>query len=233
MMQKMKSIVDYLSQDFLGGPKLIKLSWVINFQKGATLPFILGLIYFYHDKVELTPLIWIYAALHGGYGIAWWMKDLSFPDPSWQIKVTVGGAFMSVLLVLGPYWLLPYLLVAGYAKGLASMWMLMLAVLIFVIGLTLMIGSDAQKYFVLRIRKGLITDGFFKRVRHPNYLGEMMIYGAFALMVNHILAWLIIFLVWVFVFLPNIYNKERSLSRYPEWQEYCRRTGLLWPLFRF
>jgi steroid 5-alpha reductase family enzyme len=37
-----------------------------------------------------------------------------------------------------------------------------------------------QKYFVLRARKGLITDGLFMLCRNPNYLGEMMIYGSFA-----------------------------------------------------
>ena len=29
-----------------------------------------------------------------------------------------------------------------------------------------------QKYFVLRAKKGLITDGLFSRSRNPNYLGE-------------------------------------------------------------
>jgi len=45
-----------------------------------------------------------------------------------------------------------------------------------------MIAAEAQKYFTLRLESGLITDGVFRYVRHPNYLGEMMIYGSFALM---------------------------------------------------
>ena len=35
---------DHLSDDFLGGPRAVKLAWVINLQKGGTLPFVLGLM---------------------------------------------------------------------------------------------------------------------------------------------------------------------------------------------
>ena len=40
--------------------------------------------------------------------------------------------------------------------------------------------ADAQKYFTLRLKRGLITDGMYRYIRHPNYLGEMMLYGSFA-----------------------------------------------------
>ena len=40
----------------------------------------------------------------------------------------------------------------------------------------------------MRAKKGLITDGLFSRCRNPNYLGEMMIYGAFA---GHIITFLL------------------------------------------
>ena len=48
-----------------------------------------------------------------------------------------------------------------------------------------MIASDCQKNITLKLRQGLITDAMFKYVRHPNYLGEMMIYTSFALIVQH------------------------------------------------
>ncbi len=38
---------------------------------------------------------------------------------------------------------------------------------------------------MLKVRRGLITDGFFARTRNPNYLGEMMIYGSFAALSMH------------------------------------------------
>jgi steroid 5-alpha reductase family enzyme len=37
--------------------------------------------------------------------------------------------------------------------------------------------DDAQKFFVLQLRKGVIQDGLFARTRNPNYLGEVLTYG--------------------------------------------------------
>src|ERR1700730_18363677 len=45
-----------------------------------------------------------------------------------------------------------------------------------IMGCTIMIAADAQKYFTLRVRGGLITDGMYRFVRHPNYLGEVVVY---------------------------------------------------------
>lgn len=99
-------------------------------------------------------------------------------------------------------------------------------------GLVLMIGADAQKNATLRERPDLITTGFFARTRHPNYLGEMLIYGSFALVVNHWLPWLILAAVWGLFFLPNMLAIEASLSRYPEYESWRRRTGFLLPRIR-
>ena len=38
-----------------------------------------------------------------------------------------------------------------------------------------MIASDAQKYFTLRFKRDLITNRMYRFIRHPNYLGEMMV----------------------------------------------------------
>ena len=40
--------------------------------------------------------------------------------------------------------------------------------------------SDCQKYFVLKAKPSLITDGLWSLSRNPNYLGELFILGAFA-----------------------------------------------------
>ena len=46
-----------------------------------------------------------------------------------------------------------------------------------------MILTDASKYLVLKERKGLITHGAMGWSRNLNYLGEMMLYGSFGVLV--------------------------------------------------
>jgi len=43
-----------------------------------------------------------------------------------------------------------------------------------IVGCAIMIAADAQKYFTLRIKRGLITDGVHRYVRHPAYVGAIV-----------------------------------------------------------
>jgi hypothetical protein len=214
----------HLSEDLLGGPRLLKFAWVINAQKGGTLLYVLALMAFF-DVWSTTA--WTYAALHGSYGLVWLLKDRVFPDPNWEVRVTFGGALASWALVLGPYWIAPTLIVLQQRE--ASPATLGGATLLYVVGVVVMVGADAQKYFVLKARKGLITDGFFARVRHPNYLGEMLLYASFAVVAGHWAPWLVLAFVWSLVFLPNMLRKEASMARHPGWDAYKARSGLLLP----
>lgn len=221
-------LASHLSRDFLGGPRPLKLSWVINAQKGGTLLWVGGLMAWYGNS---SPEAWIYLALHGTYGICWILKDVAFPDPRWQVRVTLGGAVMAIVGVLGLYWVLPWLLISPVLgpRDPAQAPLLASAVTLHTLGLFLMVGADAQRHFTLRHRQGLITDGMFRFVRRPNYLGEMMIYASYALLVRHWIPWVILAWVWGAVFLPNMLVTDASLSRHPGWEAYRRRTGLLLP----
>ena len=92
-----------------------------------------------------------------------------------------------------------------------------------------MFGADVQKYTRLKLQRGLITDGMFRYVRHPNYLGEMMVYGSFGLLAWHWLPILVLGWIWIGMFSVNMIMKEASMSRYPEWADYKRRTAWLIP----
>jgi steroid 5-alpha reductase family enzyme len=219
----------YLSQDLFGGPRWIKLAWVINLQKGGTLFFVSLLMIWYRND---TTAAWVYLALHGTYGLCWLLKHISFPDPQWERRVTVGGAACAVLLVLGPYWIFPYLLISdalGPDHPAPNNVLLALCISLHTFGIVLMTAADAQKYFTLKYHPGLIEEGLFKYVRHPNYLGEILVYASYALLVQHWLPWLILAYIWIGLFWVNLMMIEASLARYPGWTSYRARTGLLWP----
>ncbi|MBK6452512.1 MAG: DUF1295 domain-containing protein [Proteobacteria bacterium] len=90
-------------------------------------------------------------------------------------------------------------------------------------------GGGCAKYTTLRLRRGLITTGMFKWVRHPNYLGEILVYGSLAMLAWHWLAALVIAYFWITMFATNMAMKEASMSRYPEWAAYRKRTWWLVP----
>lgn len=226
---KLNRIINYLNTDFLGGPKVLKFNWVINFQKGATAFWVLGLMVFYQN---FSDQAWVYLGLHGSYGFCWLLKDIVFPDPRWQTRVTFGGAFVSVAAVLGPYWVIPFLLISPvlgeYHVGAEWTW-LTIAISLHTIGIAIMLTADAQKYYTLKHQKGLITSGMFRYIRHPNYLGEMMIYGSYAIVVWCWIPWAILAWVWIGLFAINISMKEQSMSRYQEWEEYKKHSWYLIP----
>ncbi|HKJ92011.1 MAG TPA: DUF1295 domain-containing protein [Longimicrobiales bacterium] len=214
----------HLTRDFLGGPRPLKQSWVIDAHKGLTGPFVALLMLAYSNG---SPAAWLYLALHGGYGLAWVAKDRLFPDRAWRARVTLGGALVT-FVGLSLYWAAPFLLVSG-AAGATPVPVRAAAVVVFTVGLVLMLGADAQKHAALRRGAGLIQTGFFRRTRHPNYLGEMLVYATFALLVEHWLPWAILAAVWLVLFLPRMLAIDASLARYPDWAAYRARTGFLLP----
>jgi protein-S-isoprenylcysteine O-methyltransferase Ste14 len=224
---------DYVMFDLLGGPRPWKLAWVINFQKCGTFP-VLGLVMWHYagtTPAATSPAAWTYLALHGSYGLVWLLKDLAFPDPNWQRRATVAGglyAFAGLLL----YWSFGWLIISGTVVPhypLPEPAWFALCTSLCILGSAIMIAADAQKYFTLRVQRGLITDGVHRYVRHPNYLGEMLVYGSFALVVWHWWPWVVLGWIWITLFATNMVMKEASLSRYVGWTEYRRRSWWLVP----
>lgn len=162
------------------------------------------------------------------YGLIWLLKHVAFNDPRWNTLTTVMGSVNSFLLVLGPYWLAPYFLMSRQVEPPSDTWCLG-CMIVYVVGLVIMTVADAHKHFVLKVRKGLITEGLFRHIRHPNYLGEMMLYGAFAALVGHWSSYAVLAWVWLQVFTPSMLAKEHSMSRYKEWDAYYQSSGMLLP----
>jgi len=215
----------FLANDCPPGPNFIPWYYIINFQKAGSLPLCLALMTFY-DNWSMTAVV--YTISHGSYGILWIMKHFIFRDRNWDVPTTIMGTVLSFAMVLGPYWMMPYAVISRTVPE-SSPLRLIIAATIYVVGAAIMMCADCQKHFVLKAKRGLITDGFFGLVRHPNYLGEIMIYSGFALIVNHPYAWAHLLFVWTWVFGTNIHMKECSMSRYDEWGAYASRTGMLLP----
>jgi hypothetical protein len=102
---RMRRLNNWLLHDAFGGPRPLKFSWIINFQKGGTFLFLGALMWLYSGRTPsaTSTAAWIYLAMHGTYGLTWLLKDLTFPDPNWQVRITLGSSVYA-LIGLGLYW---------------------------------------------------------------------------------------------------------------------------------
>ncbi|WP_036485475.1 isoprenylcysteine carboxylmethyltransferase family protein [Myxosarcina sp. GI1] len=201
----------------------MKIKHSINTHKLLTFAFVLGLMVFYDN---FTIAAWVYLALHGTYGIMWLLKDSLYPDKQWEAETSIPMGIFNFIM-LGLYWVAPFLLISNYVEPPFAL--IAAAIAINITGTVLHYGSDAQKYFTLKHRSGLITEGFFSRSRNPNYLGEILIYLSFALLAQHWLPFVILGFVVATTLVPNMLKKDKSLSRYSEFAAYKERSGILLP----
>jgi len=215
--------VAYMTEEFGGGPKWLKISWVINLHKIITLFIIAGMMV-YLDNFNTAA--WVYLGLHGIYGYCWLVKDFGFRDRGFDPRVTWGGALMAYLLLIGWYWLFPWFFLTRDQQP--SNTLLFTAIAIHSWGITWMIAADCQKFFQLKYRSGLMTDGMFRYTRNPNFFGEILIYLAYALLAGHWLTWLV-FGYAVLYFYTRMLVKDASISRYPEWDAYSTASSRLIP----
>ena len=204
----------------------------IDFHKGITFLYILFLINFYNAFDNIT--IWVYLGLHGTYGMLWVLKSMIFPDKSWDEKASIGYG-MLILVGLSMYWISPWIIVSGYFnEGImveAPLILISSSIFLFGLGVFLHFSSDMQKYISLKINKGvLITENLFSRSRNINYFGELLIYLSFSILSLHWIPLLVLSLFILIVWVPNMIKKDKSLSRYENFDEYKNRSNMFWPL---
>lgn len=172
---------DWICNDMPPGPAFLPMRYYVNAHKGG-MPFLIFGMMLYFNNFSLAN--WLYMALHGSYGLFWLVKDFTIPDTSFERKVTISCASIAWLFVLQPYCYGAYLLASGAAPQNPSAERICVCIMTYCFGLVFMLGADGQKYFTLRLKKGLMDDGFMKWSRNPNYVGEMLIYSSFALVVQ-------------------------------------------------
>ena len=201
----------------------MKLNQIINLHKGLTVFVVMGLMMFYKNY---SIAAWVYLSLHGTYGILWLLKEKIFPDPYFKEKINLITSITGFVF-LGSYWIAPFILISSQKS--ISYPIIAASISINIIGVFLHFASDAQKYFTLKIKKELIQDGFFKKIRNTNYLGEILIYLSFAILSMSFIPFAILAIFFFVVFLPRMIKKDKSLSKYDSFNEYKQRSGLLLP----
>ena len=109
-----------------------------------------------------------------------------------------------------------------------------IAILVYVVGTIVHFGSDYQKQrFKARAgAKGkLLETGFWALCRHPNYLGDFLVYIAFALMGGSVWGWVAPVLNFVQYRFDAIPKSERWAEEHygTQWKEYSKRVKMLIP----
>jgi protein-S-isoprenylcysteine O-methyltransferase Ste14 len=203
----------------------MRQKFFIDTHKAATAPAVIALMW-WGDAWD-NPTAWLYLALHGTYGVLWVWKSRVFPDRSWEARC---GLAYGVLIWVGLtfYWVTPWWIVTrdvrlapAYAAA---------CVALYTAGVFLHFAADMQKHMALTLRpETLITEGLWRRLRNPNYLGELWIYLGFGLLAAHWLPLLALALFVIAVWVPNMLKKDRSLARYPEFEAYRAHSWFFLP----
>ncbi len=211
----------------------MKQKHFIDSHKGVTGIAILIMIAVYDQWHNTTA--WVYLALHGGYGLFWVLKSRHFGDKSWEAPTGILYG-LTIWASLSTYWVAPWLICAHNIQ--APPYWIGLAVFVNAAGVFFHFSADMEKHVSLRLRKGLVTTGLWAKCRNPNYFGEFLIYGGFALLALRDgeswapWGWIpaVILFVWVGTYwYPNMRRKDRSLARYPEFADYKKNSALFIP----
>lgn len=209
----------------------LKEKYFIDIHKGFTGLFILLLMYIFESWDNNTS--WIYLSLHGTYGILWVLKSRIFPDKTWE-KVTSIWYGLYMWFGLSLYWVSAWIINSGFFNGgapvTAPAWLNGLCTAIFGFGVFFHFSADMYKHTMLEVHPGeLISSGILSSCRNINYFGELLIYLSFALLALHWLPLVFLILMMIIVWFPNMFRKERSLSRYPGFSEYKKNSNLFVP----
>ncbi len=204
---------------------MFKQKYFIDSHKGVTGFFILFLIT-HHNQFNNHNAI-TYLIMHGSYGAIWVFKSYMFPDKKWDSECTLlyGGAIWAGLSL---YWIAPIIITSNSVTN--NIYTINAALFIFISGIIIHFLSDMQKHMHLKLApETLITTGMFSMCRNINYFGELLIYLSFAILSMHWAPFLALSLFICFIWIPNMLKKDKSLSRYKDFNSYKKTTYLFIP----
>ena len=210
---------------------MLKQKHFIDSHKGITPLFIILLISIYDQWQNMDAML--YLALHGTFGVLWITKSCIYPDRQWESRTPVWYG-LTIWFGLSLYWISPYIITSGNHFIPMSIENNIVfsasCVIVYIFGIFLHFTSDMQKYVYLKLKPGhLITEEMFAKSRNTNYLGELCIYLGFSLISKDWASLIGLFLIISIIWIPNILKKDKSLSRYPEFDNYKKKSKRFFP----
>jgi protein-S-isoprenylcysteine O-methyltransferase Ste14 len=172
----------------------------------------------------------LYLSLHISYCLWWLIEQWLFPLRKEQLfteRVGLGG-FVMALLFIGVLYALPGLAAFLNPAPIANE-TVALGVGLFVFGSLINATADVQKMTAKAMGAGLVADGIWRKVRHVNYLGDLLRYLSFAVVAGLAWAYVVPALV-LLLYLQRIGQKERQMgAKYGEFAAYQGRSTRLVP----
>ena len=177
-----------------------------------------------------SPRVVIYLSLHLSYCLWWLLEAVLFP---WRYRQLFTGLVqplqaVAVVLYVGVFYALPGWLAMANDQPLQPL-TIALGLTLYIFGSLLNTAADVQKGTAKELGATLVADGAWRRVRHVNYLGDLLRYSSFAVIAGSPWAWLLPSSVLA-LYLPRMVKKEASMAeRYPDFQAYRQSSWWLLP----
>ncbi len=177
-----------------------------------------------------SPRVVIYLCLHISYCIWWLLEQVLFPWRARQLFTEVVNPLQAsaVVLYVGVFYALPGWLAMVNDQPLGPLTTI-IGLIFYIFGSLLNTAADVQKGTAKELGASLVDDGAWRRVRHVNYLGDLLRYSSFAVIAGSLWAWLLPASVLA-LYLPRIRSKEAAMAkRYPGFEAYRQSSWLLVP----
>ena len=199
----------------------------INWAKVLTILLLLGLaVRFGVPGIRQV----VYLSLHISYCLWWLLEQWFFPQRREQLFTDKVGPlrFGFALLFIGVLYSLPGVLAFLNPEPISFV-ALALGLTLFSFGSLINATADVQKMTAKAMGGGLVADGIWRRVRHVNYLGDLLRYLSFAVVAGVGWAYVVPALV-LLLYLQRIGQKEQQMAaKYPDFAGYQQRSARLLP----
>ena len=209
--------------------KFTSLGKILEIHKFLWFPVALFFKFYFNSNTIRSSLM---TGFFGSYGILWVIKSKTFPDKTFYYNQEYQCNYIESIinfLSISVYFLFPYL--ASINQNEITEIEVLISVMLFSIGEFYHYVADAQKFYTLKYKEGLITEGLFYNIRHPNYFGEFLMWFSLLILSGYkfILSYIPIIWLSLATILIGIPKKEKSLERYTEFEWWFNHTWSMIP----